>query len=228
MSLLVSAASAFAQTTVDTSCQFVGMNEEGEETGVVYNDGDVVDATIVTDDGFQDPFISSTLGIKNVTDAGKRLYITYTISAMPEGKHKFCFSGQCYYQSAVGNYTYFEFPTQDITDGALVRKRTTMPLQAEWILGDNYGTATVSFQIHYLTYNDETQVYDITGDGPSITVNYKYQDPNAIGGVTTDGEGTATYYDLSGRKVTAPQAGLYIQKTALGGGKVQSRKVMLK
>ena len=228
MSLLVGAASAFAQTNVDTSCQFVGMNEEGEETGVVYKDGDVVNATELTDDGFQDPFISSTLGIKNNTDKGKRLYITYTISAMPEGSHKFCFSGQCYFKTSVGNYTYFEFPTQDITDGALVRKQTTMPLQAEWIVGDNYGTATATYTIHYLTYNDATQVYDITGQGPTITVNYQYQDPNAINGIESDSNASTAYYDLSGRRVSAPHAGLYIQKTTQANGQVKSRKVQLK
>lgn len=231
--LFLGATSTFAQT-IDRSCVFVGMNEKEdgdliiyEENGTVYENNATVTTTITRGDDFQGYMISSGLGIKNVSDKGKRFYIKYEIVTLPEGLHQICFNGTCLTRNNVG-VNYYPERESTLTPPILKKNEDAKSLMAEWLPLSNYGTATVKYSIEYVTYNDDTQAYDITGQGPTITVNYQYQDPNAINGIEVDGNASTAYYDLSGRRVSTPHAGLYIQKTTQANGQVKSRKVQLK
>lgn len=103
--LCFGAASLSAQSASDI--QFVYINADGNETGVVADNAVITVNTVEGDpnDEFSDPFISSGLAIKNVAANGRRVQLEYEITAMPNGRHDICFFGTCLSDNQTGKQT---------------------------------------------------------------------------------------------------------------------------
>ncbi len=227
--LLLGAASLFAQKNTDV--KFVTIDEEGNKTGEV-EDGAVITATTISDDGFNDANIPTGLGMENTTDNGKRVQVDYEILRLDNGGVQCCFS-TCNKNYALGTYyTPLLSAKGNRINLPVIKKHDVNDLSGEWFYtGD--GVATVKFTIKIGTKNTsmsdaEGDVYDVV-EGPSVTVNFV----KGAAGISSSVASAAasaktTYFDLTGRRVSAPAQGVYVQRQVLSDGTVKTRKVMVK
>lgn len=227
--LLLGAASLFAQKNTDV--KFVTIDEEGNKTGDV-EDGAVITASTISDDGFNDANIPTGLGMENTTDGGKRVQVDYEILRLDNGGVQCCFS-TCNKNYALGTYyTPLLSAKGNRINLPVIKKHDVNDLSGEWFYtGD--GVATVKFTIKIGTKNtsktdDEGEVYDVV-EGPSVTVNFV----KGAAGISSSVASAAasaktTYFDLTGRRVSAPAQGVYVLRQVLSDGTVKTRKVMVK
>ena len=225
--LLLGATSMFAQKNTDV--RFVTIDEDVNKTGEV-EDGAVINVSTITDNGFQDPFISTGLGVENTTDNGKRVQIDYEILKLDNGGVQCCFS-KCSLNKALGTfYTPLLSASGNRVGLPVVTKHAVMDLAGEWFYtGD--GEATVKFTIKIGTKNEtktdaEGAVYDVV-EGPSVTVNF-LKGAAGINSAVAATSAQTTYFDLTGRKVASPSHGVYVQKQVLSDGTVKTAKVLVK
>ncbi len=227
--LLLGAASLFAQKNTDV--KFVTIDEDGNKTGEV-EDGTIITATTVSDDGFNDANIPTGLGMENTTDNGKRVQVDYEILRLDNGGVQCCFS-TCNKNYALGTYyTPLLSAKGNRINLPVIKKHDVNDLSGEWFYtGD--GVATVKFTIKIGTKNTsmsdaEGDVYDVV-EGPSVTVNFV----KGAAGISSSVASAAasaktTYFDLTGRRVSAPAQGVYVLRQVLSDGTVKTRKVMVK
>ena len=231
--LLLSATSLFAQKNTDV--RFVTIVSDGDDnitkTGEV-EDGAVINATTITDDGFQGAFISAGLGVENTTDNGKRVQIAYKVTTLDNGYVQSCFQSSCTNGEAVGQY-YVPIlsKSNNHVNLPVLRKSEIKDIATEWkFLKD--GKATVTLTILIGTKNEsktdaEGEVYDVV-EGPSVTVNFLKGAAAGINSTIAASAAKTVYYDLTGRKVASPDHGVYVQKQTLSDGTVKTSKVMVK
>ena len=229
--LLLGATSMFAQKNTDV--RFVTIESAGDDeiikTGNV-EDGAVINVSTITDDGFQDPFISTGLGVENTTDNGKRVQIDYEILKLDNGGVQCCFS-TCGLNKALGiYYTPMLSASGNRVGLPVVKKHEVQDLAGEWFYAGD-GVATVKFTIKIGTENTtktdaEGKVYDVV-EGPSVTVNF-LKGAAGINSAVAAASAQTTYFDLTGRKVASPSHGVYVQKQVLSDGTVKTAKVLLK
>ncbi len=230
---LLGAASIMAQKNTDVKFVTIQLddNEEIVKTGDV-EDGAVIYVSTITDDGFNDAYISTGLGVENTTDNGKRVQIDYEILKLDNGGVQCCFN-TCNKNYDLGTfYTPLLSASGNRVNLPVVRKHEVNDLAGEWIY-DGDGVATVKFTIKIGTKNTsktdkEGDVYDVV-EGPSVTVNFlKGAAAAGIDATTTGDVVKTTYFDLSGRKVSAPSHGVYVKKQQLSDGSVKTSKVTVK
>ena len=230
--LLLGATSMFAQKNTDV--RFVTIESAGDDeiikTGNV-EDGAVINVSTITDDGFQDPFISTGLGVENTTDNGKRVQIDYEILKLDNGGVQCCFS-TCGLNKALGiYYTPMLSASGNRVGLPVVKKHEVQDLAGEWFYtGD--GAAMVKFTIKIGTRNEaktdaEGDVYDVV-EGPSVTVNFLKGAASGINSTVAASATKTVYYDLTGRKVASPAQSVYVRKQTLSDGTVKTSKVMVK
>lgn len=199
--------------------------EATERFKFVYADGTEVPngSTIhVTNYHTMDPFtgsavMASGLYVVNTTSEPQTLSVEINVKSLPNGEIQLCFPMNCQ------NYSLGKKETQK----GVMKSGQTNDLQTEW-MASAYGTSTVTYTLK--NYNFVGTVggvdqYDLVGEGPTVTVVYEYSE-NSISGISdvkVGSEAKAGYYDLQGRKVSAPTKGLYI----VNDGK-ESKKVILK
>ncbi len=229
--LLLGAASLMAQKNTDVKFVTIQMDDNDDivKTGDV-EDGAVINASTITDDGFYDAYISTGLGVENTTESGKRVQIDYEILKLDNGSVQCCFS-TCSSNGALGTfYTPLLSKSGNRVNLPVVKRNSVMDLAGEWFYAGD-GTATVKFTIKIGTKNEaktdaEGDVYDVV-DGPSVTVNFR----KGVAGINSAIAATSAqtvYYDLTGRKVASPSHGVYVQKQLLSDGTVKTSKVMVK
>lgn len=229
--LLMGALGVFAQNS--DVVKFVTINKVD---GNIIRTGDVADGAtvnvsevVVDDDGFNPPFISTGLGIENVTDSGKRIQIKYEVLDIDNGMVQCCL-GSCTTATAVGtNYV----PTLSNAGNHVylhvLKKHEISDLSAEWIFAED-GKCTVRFTVlvgtkrEGKTEADGSQIYDVT-NGPSVTVNF-LRGASGITDTKLNAESTLAYYDLSGRLVQTPSKGVYVVKSRTANGELKTRKVV--
>lgn len=225
--LLLGATSLFAQKNTDV--RFVTIDEDINKTGEV-EDGAVISVSTITDDGFQDPFISTGLGVENTTDNSKRVQVDYEILKLDNGGVQCCFS-TCSLNKVLGTfYTPELSKSGNRINLPVVKSHEVQDLAGEWFFGGD-GTATVKFTIKVGTKNTsktdaEGVVYDVV-EGPSVTVNF-FKGAAGINSTVAATSVQTTYFDLTGRKVASPSQGVYVQKQVLSDGTVKTAKVLLK
>ncbi|MGM9804120.1 MAG: hypothetical protein ACI308_08090 [Muribaculaceae bacterium] len=221
--MLISVASVYAQSATDL--QFVYVDEDGEETGVVA-DNAVINVNTVTqdpNDDYADPYISSGLAVKNVSTGGRRVQIAYEITALPSGQHDICFFGSCLSDNTTGKFTY----PRNINSVNALKAGSVTPLKAEWYFTAE-GTATVVYQANVCTQTGVdgiTPIYGVTAEGPKVTVNYVY-DTSGIAQVTIDNPVKTEYYNIAGCRVDNPQDGIFIKRVTYANGKVATSKII--
>lgn len=183
--------------------------------GEALEDGYTLTVSDVTEDELLGNYINSGLYVKN-TDSSVNNYlaIQWEVESLPSGFVQLCFPMTCDYGRETGTYT---------TGIGIIRAGEERSLQSEWCL-DSYGTCTVTYTI--LLYNSSTDTTP-SAQGPSVTVNFVYSADAAVNVVENNAEEVSTeYFDLSGRRVNAPQSGLVIKKSVLSDGTAKSEKVI--
>ena len=218
----------FAQKNTDL--QFVTIDEDGNETGVV-EDGATIDASTLVEDAFQGNFISTGLGVKNTTDSGKRVQIDYELISLDNGEITCCFSTCANYSKNGTYYSPLLSKSGNRVNLPVVKKNSVSDLAGEWFYAAK-GKATVKFTIKVGTANSsktdsEGIVYDVV-EGPSVTVNFLNGVVSGINHAKTDDVVSTSYVDLAGRKVANPTQGIYVKQTLLKNGQVKNSKVIIK
>ena len=226
--LFLGATGMWAQNNADVKFITVNVtNDDVVKTGEVEN-GATINATTKTDDGFDDPYISTGLGIENASDGGKRVQVKYEILKLDNGSVSCCFS-TCKENSALGTYyTPMLSANGNHVIGNVMKSGEIKNLAGEWKYTGT-GSAVVKFTILIGTKNTsitdpQGTVYDVT-EGQSVTVNFL----NGVTGISSATAANAvktTYYDLSGRKVASPSKGIYVQKQVLSDGTTVAKKVV--
>lgn len=231
--LLLGATSMMAQKNTDV--QFVTIQADGEDfvkTGDVADGAEIYVTTITESDGFLDAYIGTGLGVENTTDKGKRVQIDYEILKLDNGSVQCCFS-TCRTYDALGTYyTPLLSASGNRVNLPVVKKHEVMDLAGEWFYSGD-GIATVKFTAMIGTKNETKEdaqgdVYDVV-EGPSVTVHFlKGKAATGINATEETDDVKTTYFDLSGRKVSAPSHGVYVMKTQCTDGSIKTSKVAVK
>ncbi len=231
VTLFAGVASLFAQS--DLGIHFVTVSTEGEDIVKVADvaAGSTINVSELTDDGFQDPFISAGLGVENTSSGGKRLQLKYEVKSISSGMAQACVFSSCTSTSETGiNYVPKLSAAGNHISLGVLKSGAVQDLAAEWFpAGEGSATMTLTLLVGTKTGNQETtgeDIYDVQ-EGPSVTVNF-LNGVTGIADVTTSAVTATEYYDMTGRKVSAPAHGIYIARQHTAGGKSVSRKVAVK
>ncbi len=190
---------------IDTTFRFV------YEDGTEIPDGSKITVSSLTDDGIQDPFIASGIYVLNTTDSTAGVGLDLTVSRIDNGRFSCCFPMSCSAQTG---------PVTDLDNGnGAMTANEKRSMHTEYY-PTAYGTCTATFRIRVHEVVEEklsVKVEDFVAYGPSITVNFVYDETST--GITAVGSASAEitgYYTLSGEKLAAPQKGVNIVKYADG------------
>ncbi len=209
LGLMMGATTLFAQKTTDL--QFVTINEDNVETGVV-KDGVAIDATEETPLG-----ITSGLALKNVSGSAQKVVIKFELVELDNGSFSCCFGGLCNPYKDLG--TYYK-PTL-VYDGEYLMAESFYICKANEIVDINShwepkskGKCVVKFTAYKGVVDDEIsdsqwQAYNLV-EGPSVTVNFLNGVPSSINNIENK-DVDNNYYDLAGRKVAKPTKGIYVK-----------------
>lgn len=209
LGLMMGATTLFAQKTTDL--QFVTINEDNVETGVV-KDGAIIDATEETPLG-----ITSGLALKNATGSAQKLVLKFELVELDNGSFSCCFGGQCYPYTELN--TYYK-PTL-VYDGEYLMAKSFYICEANEIVDLNShwepkskGKCVVKFTAYQGVVDEEIsdsqwQAYNLV-EGPSVTVDFLNGVPSSISNIENK-DVDNNYYDLAGRKVAKPTKGIYVK-----------------
>lgn len=209
LGLMMGATTLFAQKTTDL--QFVTINEDNVETGVV-KDGAIIDATEETPLG-----ITSGLALKNATGSAQKVVLKFELVELDNGSFSCCFGGQCNPYTELN--TYYK-PTL-VYDGEYLMAKSFYICKANEIVDLNShwepkskGKCVVKFTAYQGVVDEEIsdsqwQAYNLV-EGPSVTVNFLNGVPSSISNIENK-DVDNNYYDLAGRKVAKPTKGIYVK-----------------
>ena len=210
LGLMMGATTLFAQKTTDL--QFVTINEDKVETGVV-KDGAAIDATEETPLG-----ITSGLALKNVTGSAQKVVLKFELVELDNGSFSCCFGGQCNPYTELE--TYYK-PTL-VYDGEYLMAKSFYICKANEIVDINShwepkskGKCVVKFTAYQGVVDEEIsdsqwQAYNLV-EGPSVTVNFLNGVPSTGISNIENQSVDNNYYDLAGRKVAKPTKGIYVK-----------------
>ncbi len=209
LGLMMGATTLFAQKTTDL--QFVTINEDKVETGVV-KDGAIIDATEETPLG-----ITSGLALKNATGSAQKVVLKFELVELDNGSFSCCFGGQCNPYTELN--TYYK-PTL-VYDGEYLMAKSFYICKANEIVDLNShwepkskGKCVVKFTAYQGVVDEEIsdsqwQAYNLV-EGPSVTVDFLNGVPSSISNIENK-DVDNNYYDLAGRKVAKPTKGIYVK-----------------
>lgn len=209
LGLMMGATTLFAQKTTDL--QFVTINEDKVETGVV-KDGAAIDATEETFQG-----ITSGLALKNVSGSEQKVVIKFELVELDNGSFSCCIGGLCNPYTELK--TYYR-PTL-VHDGEYIMAKSfyvckanqNIDLDSHWE-PKSKGKCVVKFTAYQGVVDEEnsdseTKFYNLV-EGPSVTVNFLNGVPSSISNIENK-DVDNNYYDLAGRKVAKPTKGIYVK-----------------
>lgn len=209
LGLMMGATTLFAQKTTDL--QFVTINEDKVETGVV-KDGAIIDATEETPLG-----ITSGLALKNATGSAQKVVLKFELVELDNGSFSCCFGGQCNPYTELN--TYYK-PTL-VYDGEYLMAKSFYICKANEIVDLNShwepkskGKCVVKFTAYQGVVDEgisdsQWQAYNLV-EGPSVTVDFLNGVPSSISNIENK-DVDNNYYDLAGRKVAKPTKGIYVK-----------------
>lgn len=209
LGLMMGATTLFAQKTTDL--QFVTINEDKVETGVV-KDGAIIDATEETPLG-----ITSGLALKNVSGSAQKNLLCFEILEIDNGNITCCFNVCKNYTDLGKNYQ-----PEFVMDGEyymansfkVLESGEFKDLQTEWAAASK-GKCVVKFTAYQGVVDEEIsdsqwQAYNLV-EGPSVTVNFLNGVPSTGISNIENKDVDNNYYDLAGRKVAKPTKGIYVK-----------------
>lgn len=198
--------SAFVATAFAQSSYYVFCDKDGN----VYEDGATITCGDAEKDDFGEVQVPSGLYVKNVDASSKyQVSVRADIKKIDNGALQLCFPMNCLNYDKTGVQT--ETAKTSLAEGE------TKNMQTEW-LPTAYGECSVTYSV--FTYQSVIKKATHT-----ITVNYRYADPSAVGAVNAASKTAAqTLCDLQGRRL--PVAGKGICLVRMADGSI--RKVMTK
>ena len=187
---------SFAQT--DEAFAFVNAN------GEVIANGSTITVKNYEINDYGDILMPSGLSVKNVSDLGPEVSqssMKVKISQMSNGALQHCFPSECVVYKEVGEYQ---------GEKALLKAGSTKLVSSEW-LPVAYGTCTVIYTLQRYSYDKDKKTYTFIADGPSVTVNYIYDEESvvAINEISTDVQKYKAV-NLQGLPVTSQYKGIVI------------------
>lgn len=209
VSLFVISMVAFAQEEQGSTFQFV------DARGAVVEDGS---SMTVTDyiDMMGDIQMAPALYIKNASDERAYCTLSCDVQEMSNGSFSNCMFGQC-----VSSSSNIVESVQWVSEGG--EKESVA--NAHW-LPAAYGTAKVVYQIKVYEYTMGGG-YSHIGNGPSVTVNFVYNENSTGIDDVTVATGTAeevARYGIDGSRLSQPTKGINLVKYSDGS----TRKVLVK
>lgn len=161
-----------------------------------------------TPGGFE---IKPGIFVENLTDEPVYTAAQVNITAMSSGSLMCCFPANCYNK--------FE-PEEFTTDPSEpIQAKAKHSLNTEWY-AEAYGSCTASFQLKIyeatLAPGQFVPTKDLIANGPKITVNFIYNDPASINGVSNDGAKAVAFYNANGQQINNLQKGLNFIKYSNG------------
>lgn len=144
--------------------------------------------------------------VENLTDEPVYTAAQVNITAMSSGSLTCCFPASCYNKFELEEFT---------TDPSVpIQAKAKHSLNTEWY-AKAYGSCTASFQ---LKIYEETLAPGqfVPTNGPKITVNFIYNDPASINGVSNDGAKAVAFYNANGQQINNLQKGLNFIKYSNG------------
>ena len=161
-----------------------------------------------TPGGFE---IKPGIFVENLTDEPVYTAAQVNITAMSSGSLMCCFPMNCYNKFELEEFT--TDPSEPIQAKA---KRS---LNTEWY-AEAYGSCTASFQLKIyeetLAPGQFVPTKHLRANGRKITVNFIYNDPASINGVSNDGAKAVAFYNANGQQINNLQKGLNFIKYSNG------------
>lgn len=147
--------------------------------------------------------------VENLTDEPVYTAAQVNITAISSGSLMCCFPANCY-----NKFEPEEFTT-DPSDP--IQAKAKHSLNTEWY-AEAYGSCTASFQlkIYTLAPSQLMPTKELRANGPKITVNFIYNDPASINGVSNDGAKAVAFYNANGQQISNLQKGLNFIKYSNG------------
>lgn len=159
-------------------------------------------------EGFE---IKPGIFVENLTDEPVYTAAQVHITAISSGALSCCFPQNCYKK-----YESEEFTTDPSVP---IQAKAKHSLNTEWY-AEAYGSCTASFQLKIyeaiLAPGQFVPTKDLIANGPKITVNFIYNDPASINGVSNDGAKAVAFYNANGQQINNLQKGLNFIKYSNG------------
>lgn len=155
-----------------------------------------------TPGGFE---IKPGIFVENLTDEPVYTAAQVNITAMSSGSLMCCFPASCY-----NTFEPEEFTTDPLEP---IQAKAKHSLDTEWY-AEAYGSCTASFQLKI--YEAILAPGHLIANGPKITVNFIYNDPASINGVSNDGAKAVAFYNANGQQINNLQKGLNFIKYSNG------------
>lgn len=194
---------------VDNTLQFV------DENGNIVSNGSTIEGKFeYIDDGFQQYYqVSTGLYVKNNANTDTGVGVEFTINNIDNGSINCCFPSNCIFTSKTGEYQ---------TENNYLTANETKSFATEWIPSD-YGKCSATFKLKVMEMKEEVVfdvpivTYEFKAYGPSVTVNFTY-DENSTGieDITDNNKKISAYYTLDGKTIKKPQKGVNIVKYSNG------------
>lgn len=180
--------------------------------GNVVADGATLTIDTPTDPNEPQLEFNSGLFVQNTTAESVWGAAHFSVESISNGTLQCCFPFNCYATSEVGEIT--TTPTDAIT------ANEKHPFNTEWLAND-YGSCTATFQLQLY---DEVMVpgsfvtsKELRANGPKVTINFVYNDPASINGVSNEnGAKAVAYYNAAGQQIDNLQKGLNFIKYSNG------------
>lgn len=196
--------------------------------GTLVPNGSVVNASSFVEDPFGGDFIPSQLYMVNLLNEKVGVQLTMTIENLSSGEVQFCLLGNC---------TAYHDTSSHVKKGIIGSSKID-DLMLEWFPGvvtdyggivfdpTAYGTTTITLHVDEVEFDDSkfsSSYGEILNYGPTITVNFIYDDPTDIDRILEKEENATSYYNLAGQRTSSLTKGINILR--LSNGKTIKRFV---
>lgn len=196
-----------ANAQTDNTLQFVDASGNVVEDGATVN-GEVEYIDMGAYGGYYQ--VNTGLSVKNNSSEVVGASVAGEITRMDNGSLNCCFPIQCDELTSTGSF--------ETTPGTLEASAEPYTFSTEWIPASetSYGQCTATFRLvlREVVYNSIGGIQipdagDIIAQGPSVTVNFVYDEESAgITGIeTVEDNEPVGYYTLDGQKLSAPRKG---------------------
>lgn len=194
--------------------------------GTIVPNGSIINVSSLTEDPFGLAFISSGLYITNLLKEKKGVQLTMTIEILFNGVVQF---------GLLGSITSYSDNASHVKRGVIGSQQEDLML--DWFPGvvadegiifdpTAYGTTTVTLHVDEVEFDDSkfpSSYGEILNYGPTITVNFIYDDPTDIDRILEKEENATSYYNLAGQRTSSLTKGINILR--LSNGKTIKRFV---
>ncbi len=203
-SILVFACLTANAQDIDTTFQFVD-----ESGNIIENGSEITVKGLTPESAYADAYIDSRLYVQNTTSEKAGVGLTLTISTIGNGSLSCCFPNNCSAQSST---------VTDCDNGKdFMEPNEKRSMHTDYTPLGDYTSCTATFQLRLHEDTGVANPGDQIATGPSVTVNFVYDETSAgIGSVSADESQVVGVYTLDGKPLDAPTKGVNVVKYADG------------